>query len=114
MNLVMNPTKALLDTDSPPFVVREEPKGAGVIVTEVTLGNKFEERFWEDHMSILVLVVRVSIGIVDPVERGLHVKHESGESRWWVVTNLSMYSLIFASSGLSDLCDIVGRPYSGD
>jgi hypothetical protein len=31
-----------------------------------------------------------------------------------MVTNLSMYSLIFASSGLSALCDIVGRLWSGD
>ena len=57
MNLVMDPTQALLDTDSPPFVICEEAKGARVIVVKVALRNEFEERLWEDHMSVLVLVV---------------------------------------------------------
>jgi len=57
MDLVMDPAQALLDADSPPFVIREEAKGARVIVVEVTLRNEFEERLWEDHMSILILVV---------------------------------------------------------
>jgi len=57
MNLVMDPAQALLDADSPPFVIREEAKGTSVIVIKVALRNEFEERLWEDHMSILVLVV---------------------------------------------------------
>ena len=57
MNLVMDPAQALLDTDSPPFVIRKEAECARVIVTEVTLRDEFEERFWEDHMSVLELVV---------------------------------------------------------
>ena len=57
MDLVMNPAQALLDTDSPPFLVREEAEGARVIVTEVTLRDEFEERFWEYHMSVFELVV---------------------------------------------------------
>jgi len=64
----MDPTQALLNADSPPFVIREESKGTSVIVIEVTLGNEFEERLWEDHMSILVLLVGVSIRIVDPLD----------------------------------------------
>ena len=46
-----------MDADSPPFVVREEAKGARVIVVEVVLGNELEEGLWEDHMPILVLFV---------------------------------------------------------
>ena len=57
MNLVVDPAQTLLDTDSPPFVVREEAKGARVIVVEVVLGNELEEGLWEDHMPILVLFV---------------------------------------------------------
>jgi hypothetical protein len=57
MNLVMDPAQALLDADSPPFVIRKEAEGARVIVVEVTLRNEFEERLWEDHMSVLELVV---------------------------------------------------------
>jgi len=57
MNLVMNPSQALLDTDSPPFLIRKKAKSTGFIVIEVILRNEFEERFWEDHMSVLVLVV---------------------------------------------------------
>ena len=53
----MDPTQALLDADPPPFVIREEAKGASVIVIEVALRNEFEERLREDHMSVLVLVV---------------------------------------------------------
>lgn len=70
MDLVMDPAQALLDANSPPFMIREETKGARVVVVEVTLGNELEERFWEDYVSILVLVVRVSIGIMDPAECG--------------------------------------------
>jgi len=57
MYFVMDPAQALLDADSPPFVIREDAKGARVIVVEVTLRNEFEERLREDHMSVLVLVV---------------------------------------------------------
>jgi len=57
MNLVMDPAQALLDADSPPFVIREEAEGARVIVIEVTLRDEFEERLREDHMSVLELVV---------------------------------------------------------
>jgi hypothetical protein len=57
MNLVMDPAQALLDADSPPFVIREEAKGPRVIVIEVALGNEFEERLGENHMSVLELVV---------------------------------------------------------
>ena len=57
MNLVMDPAQALLDADAPPFVIREEAEGARVIVIEVTLRNEFEERLWEDYMSVLELVV---------------------------------------------------------
>ena len=57
MNLVMNPAQALLDADSPPFVVREETECARVIIVEVTLRDEFEEWFWEDHMPVLELVV---------------------------------------------------------
>jgi hypothetical protein len=57
MNLVMDPTQALLDADSPPFVICEQAKGARIIVAEVALRDELEERFWEDHMSILVLFV---------------------------------------------------------
>lgn len=53
----MDPSQTLLNTDSPPFVIREETKCARVIIIEVAFRNEFEERFWEDHMSILVLVV---------------------------------------------------------
>ena len=53
----MDPAQALLDADSPPFVIREEAKGARVIVVEVALRDEFEEGLWEDHMSVLVLVV---------------------------------------------------------
>jgi len=57
MDLIMDPSQALLDTDSPPFVIRKKTKGSRVIVIEVALRNEFEERLWEDHMSVLVLVV---------------------------------------------------------
>jgi hypothetical protein len=57
MDLVMDPAQALLDPDSPPFVIREEAKSSSVIVIEVALRDEFEERLGEDHMSILVLVV---------------------------------------------------------
>jgi len=57
MDLVMNPAQALLDADSPPFVIREEAEGARVIVVEITLRDEFEERFREDHMAVLKLVV---------------------------------------------------------
>ena len=53
----MDPTQALLDADSPPFVVRKKAKGTRVIVIEVALRNEFEERLREDHMSVLILVV---------------------------------------------------------
>ena len=113
MNLVMDPAQALLDADSPPFVICEKAKGARIIVAKVALRDELEERLWEDHMSILVLLVRVSIGIVNSGERGLDVRYESGERGWWATTNLSMYSLIFASSDFSPLCDIVGQPCLG-
>lgn len=61
MDLVMDPAQALLDPDSPPFVIREEAKGARVIIIEVALGDELEERLRKDHMSIFVLFVRVSI-----------------------------------------------------
>jgi len=61
MDLVMDPAQALLDADSPPFVIREEAKGTRVIITEVALGDELEERLRKDHMSIFVLFVRVSI-----------------------------------------------------
>ena len=57
MNLIMNPTQALLDADSSPFVICEETKGARIIVVEVALRNELEERLWEDYMSVLVLLV---------------------------------------------------------
>ena len=57
MNLVMDPAQALLNADSPPFVIREEAKGPRVIVIEVALRNEFEERLGENHMSVLELVV---------------------------------------------------------
>jgi len=57
MDFIMDPSQALLDTDSPPFVIRKKTKGSRVIVIEVALRNEFEERLWEDHMSVLVLVV---------------------------------------------------------
>ena len=57
MNLVMDPTQALLDADSPPFVICEQAKSARIIVAEVGLRNELEERLWEYHMSILVLFV---------------------------------------------------------
>ena len=41
-------------------------------------------------------------------------KRVAGRGTVDIVTDLSMYSLIFASSGLSALCDIVGRQCSGD
>lgn len=53
----MDPSQALLDTDSPPFVICKETKSTRVIIIEVALRNELEEGFWEDHMSILVLVV---------------------------------------------------------
>ena len=53
----MDPSQALLDTNSPPFVIRKKTKSARVIVVEVTLRNEFEERFWKYHMSVLILVV---------------------------------------------------------
>lgn len=46
-----------MDADSPPFMIREEAKGARLIVVEVTLRDELEERLREDHMSILVLVI---------------------------------------------------------
>lgn len=61
MNLVMDPAQALLDADSPPLVIREEAKGTRVIIIEVALRDELEERLRKDHMSILVLVVRVPI-----------------------------------------------------
>jgi len=61
MNLVMDPAQALLNADSPPFVIRKEAEGTSVIVTEVTLRDEFEERFREDYMSVLELIVRISI-----------------------------------------------------
>ena len=57
MNLVVDPAQTLLDTDSPPFVIREEAKGARVIVIEVALRNEFEERLWQDLMPVLVLII---------------------------------------------------------
>jgi len=57
MNLVMDPAQALLDADSSPFVVRKKAEGAGVIIAEVALGDEFEKRLWENHMSILVVFV---------------------------------------------------------
>jgi len=57
MNLVMDPAQALLDADSPPFVIRKEAECARVIVIEVALRDEFEERLREDHMSVLELVV---------------------------------------------------------
>jgi len=57
MNLVMDPAQALLYADSPPLVIRKEAECARVIVTEVTLRDELEERFREDHMSVLELVV---------------------------------------------------------
>lgn len=57
----MDPAQALLDADSPPFVIREEAKGTSFIITEVALWDELEERFRKDHMSILVMVVRVSV-----------------------------------------------------
>lgn len=53
----MYPSQALLDTDSSPFVIRKETKSTSIITIEVALGDEFEEGFWKDHMSILVLVV---------------------------------------------------------
>ena len=57
MYLVMDPSQTLLDTDSPPLVIGKETKSSRVIIIEVALRNEFEERFWEYHMSILVLFV---------------------------------------------------------
>jgi len=57
MNLVMDPTQALLDADSPPFMVCEEAKGASIIVVEVAFRDELEERLRENHMSVLVLFV---------------------------------------------------------
>lgn len=57
----MDPAQALLDANSPPFVISEEAKGTSVIIIEVALGDELEERLRKDHMSILVLFVRVSI-----------------------------------------------------
>ena len=53
----MDPTQALLDADSPPFVIREEAKGARIIVVEVALRDELEERLRKDYMSVLVLFV---------------------------------------------------------
>jgi len=53
----MDPTQALLDANSSPFVIREEAKGASIIVVEVALRNELEERLREDYMSVLVLLV---------------------------------------------------------
>jgi len=61
MNLVMDPAQALLDADSPPFVIREEAKGTSIIIIEVALRDELEERLRKDHVSILVLFVRVPI-----------------------------------------------------
>jgi hypothetical protein len=57
MYFIMDPSQALLDTDSSPFVIRKETKSSSVIIIEVALRNEFEEGLWEYHMSILVLVV---------------------------------------------------------
>jgi len=57
MDLIMDPSQALLDADSSPFVIRKEAKSARVIIIEVALRDELEERFGEDHMSILVLVI---------------------------------------------------------
>jgi len=57
MYFIMDPSQALLDADSPPFVIRKETKSSSVIIIEVALRNEFEEGFWEYHMPILVLVV---------------------------------------------------------
>lgn len=65
VHFVMLPPKALCDADTSPLLLRQQSQRAGVIIVEEVLRDHLEEWFGEDHMTIFVLVVRVSLRVVN-------------------------------------------------
>lgn len=59
--LVVLPSQALRDTDSPPFLLAQQPQCATLIRIEECLWNHLEERLGKDNVTIFVLIVGVAI-----------------------------------------------------
>jgi hypothetical protein len=77
MDLIMFPTKALLDSDPSPFFVCQQPKGTRFVGFEVFLGEHFEKLLWKYDMAILEVIIGIAIRIVNP--RGMNNQLREGE-----------------------------------
>ena len=57
MYLIVFPTQTLCDANASPLFLREQPQGAAVIRVEEVLRNHLEERFGENNVTVLILLV---------------------------------------------------------
>ena len=62
----MLPTETLRDSDAPPLLLGQQSQSSGIVGAEEVLRYHLEERFREDDMSILVVIVRVSFRVMNP------------------------------------------------
>ena len=69
MYLIVLPSQALRDTNPPPLLFAQQPQRAALVGIEEGLRDHLEERFWKNNVAVLVLIVRVTIRVVDSVER---------------------------------------------
>ena len=69
MNLVVFPAETLRDANPSPFLLRQKSQCSTVIGIEELFRNHLEERLRENDMAVLVEVIGIAVGIVNPVGR---------------------------------------------
>jgi hypothetical protein len=68
MHFVMFPSQTLSNSNPPPLLLCQQTQRTRVILIEVLLWNHLEQLFGQDNMSVLEFVIRITIGVVNPVE----------------------------------------------
>ena len=66
MDFIVLPTETLRDSDAPPLLLGQQSQSSGIVGAEEVLRYHLEERFREDDMPVLVMIVRVPFGVMNP------------------------------------------------
>jgi len=72
MNLIVLPPKALGDAQAPPFLFMQNFERARLCI-EIIFGDSFEHILREHHVSILVIFVRITVGVVDEIRKLIQI-----------------------------------------
>ena len=66
MDLVVLPAKALCDANPPPFALRQQAQHVRIFRREEMLWQVLEHALGQDHVTVFVAIVRISLRVVNP------------------------------------------------